>query len=134
MKARPVISSLLDLAQESSSEKRRQLLQEISNLFVEGAEFHTDREVMLFGDVLGRLLDQVEIEDRVSFSERVAPMPRAPRSLVLKLAEDEVRVAAPVLRQSPVLTEDDLIDLASRKSSGHLAAISQRASLPEALT
>lgn len=133
--APPVLnSSLVDLARESSSEKRRQLLQEVSDLFVQGADAHSDRETMLFGDVLARLLDQVPVDDRAALSSRVATLEKTPRELALKLAEDEIQVAAPILQHSPALTDTDLVALASRKSQGHLQAISQRSTLSETVT
>ncbi|MEJ1161950.1 DUF2336 domain-containing protein [Prosthecomicrobium sp. N25] len=127
-------ASLVDLARENSSEKRRELLQEVSDLFVEGAEAHSDRETMLFGDVLGKLLDQAPLDDRVTVSSKVAALVQTPRELALQLANDDSAVAAPVLRHSPVLTDSDLVDLAKRKSLDHLQAISQRATLSEAVT
>jgi uncharacterized protein (DUF2336 family) len=127
-------SSLVDLARESSSDKRRELLQEVSDLFVEGAEAHSDRETMLFGDVLGKLLEQAPVDDRITVSTKVAPLERTPRDLALQLANDDSAVAAPVLRHSPALTDADLVDLAKRKSQDHLEAISQRATLSEAIT
>lgn len=126
--------TLVDLARESSSDKRRELLQEVSNLFVDGADAHSDRETLLFGDVLARLLDQVSVDDRAAVSSKVAGLERTPRELALKLANDELPVAAPVLQFSPVLTDDDLIDLASRQSQGHLKAISQRAEISASVT
>ena len=111
-----MLSNLVDLAREGSSEKRRELLGEISNLFADGAEAHNDRETLLFGEVLTKLLDQVPVDDRVLVSNRVASLEQTPRQLALKLANDEAAVAAPVLQHSPVLTDEDLVTLASEKS------------------
>lgn len=126
--------SLVELAREESSEKRRELLNEVSNIFVDGAESHNDRELVLFGEVLGRLLDHVTVDDRADFSQRVAALAQTPRDLALKLANDELHVAAPVLQHSPALTDDDLVNLASNQGQGHLVAISRRATLSEAVT
>ncbi|WP_407049859.1 DUF2336 domain-containing protein [Methyloraptor flagellatus] len=126
--------SLLDLAREESSDRRRELLQEVSNIFVDGAENHTDRELVLFGEVLGRLLDHVSVDDRAAFSSRVAALAQTSRDLALKLANDAIQVAAPVLQHSPSLTDDDLVDLASRQGQTHLAAISRRDALSEHVT
>lgn len=127
-------STLVDLAREGSSDKRRELLQQVSELFVDGAEAHSDREAMLFGDVLSRLLEQVPVEARVQLSERVAPLAQTPRNLALKLANDESSVAAPVLTHSPVLTDDDLIDVARKQGQDHLKAISMRSTLSASVT
>jgi uncharacterized protein (DUF2336 family) len=127
-------SSLVDLARETSSEKRRELMQEVSNLFVDGADRHTDREILRFGEVLSLLLDQVPVDDRASLSGRVAHLERTPRDLALKLAHDEAEVAAPILTHSRALTDDDLAHLAQHKSQDHLVAIAQRQFLTPTVT
>lgn len=129
-----MLTGLVDLAREGSSEKRRELLQQVSNLFLEGADTHSDRETVLFGEVLGRLLDDVNVMDRSELSQKVSEHHRTPRPLALKLASDVLSVAAPVLQNSPVLTDDDLVDIASRKGQDHMAAISRRATLSETVT
>lgn len=128
-------SELLSLAKEPSSENRRAIMQQISDLFVEGVEDHNDRELVLFGDIFCRLLGQVNLEDRVALAERVAPLTQTPHDLANRLARDEdVAVAAPVLQHSPVLTDDDLRSIAASEGQDHLVAITRRASLSEAVT
>lgn len=129
-----MFNEIMSLVHDRSTEKRTALFRMISDLFAEDAELHSDRELVLFGDVLGRLLDQVGLLDRVRFSERVAPIRQTPRAVALKLADDEDQVAAPVLQHSPVLTEADLVDLVIRKGNGHRVAIAKRRGLGEAVT
>lgn len=128
-------TDLVALAKEPSSENRRAVMQKISDLFVDGVENHSDRELVLFGDVFCQLLDKVPLEDRIALSERVAPLPQTAPELANRLARDtNASVAAPVLTHSLVLTEDDLRDIARTEGQGHLLAISKRASLPETIT
>jgi uncharacterized protein (DUF2336 family) len=129
-----MLQELVELAREPSSEMRRQVMQKVSDLFVEGAERYTDREQALFGDILCQLLDKVLIEDRIKLSNDVAHILRTPHDLALKLANDEAEVASPILQFSPVLNEGDLIQLASAKSQDHLLAISRRRFLSESIT
>lgn len=129
-----MLTSLVDLARQTSSDKRRELMQEVSTLFVDGAEHHTDREIVRFGEVLSLLLDRVPVDDRATLSANVAGVARTPRALALKLAHDEARVAAPVLEHSKSLTDDDLVAVAEHRGQGHMAAIAKRATLAPAVT
>ena len=129
-----MLLSLIELSRETSSDKRREFLQNITNVFVEGAEHHSDREIVLFGDILARMLDKVPEADRVELSMNVARVDQTPRSLALKLASDVSEVAAPVLEFSNALTTEDLVTLASNQGQDHLLAISRRRSLSEDVT
>lgn len=51
---------------------------------------------------------------RQALAEAIKSKPKAPRPIILELAHDREReVASPVIRHSPVLTEEDLVDIAS---------------------
>ena len=52
--------------------------------------------------------------------------PRLPREVALKLAQDVETVALPVLENSPVFTEEDLVELVLAVSSAKQAAIAAR--------
>ncbi|KPL52720.1 hypothetical protein ABB55_11245 [Prosthecomicrobium hirschii] len=129
-----MLNRLVELARAGLGEERRELFLAVSDLFVEGAERYNDREIVLFGEVLGAILHQTQVTDRAAVSERVAHVGRTPRALALAFAEDEAPVAAPVLRYSSVLTEDDLVAITGRKSDQHRIAIAQRETLPEKVT
>ncbi len=73
------------------------------------------------------LLDDPSPKVRLALAEALAPAEEAPRNLVLALAEDQAEVAATVLVQSPVLTDEDLIDLAARGDGLRRSLIASRA-------
>lgn len=126
---------LIALSQERSSEKRRDLLVLISELFTDGAENYTDAETRLFGDILCRLVDQVSVDVRARFSEQMAPLSCTPHSVARRLAQDdELSVSGVMLEQSDVLTDTDLCEIAGALSQGHLLAITRRKDLSEAVT
>jgi len=83
--------------------------------------------------VLGRLVDDEAVRVRLAIAEVLQDMPGAPRALILRLARDaDIQVAGPVIRLSPVLTDDDLLTLlASRPEAARMVAA--RDGLPEAL-
>jgi len=130
-----MIDDLTSLAREKSSEKRRELLGRVSDIFFDGAERYTDQEAFLFGDVLTSLLDDVDVGDKVELSVRLADEDRAPRNLAKALASDEnLEVASPVLQNSKALLDEDIVEIAKQRSQSHLMAISRRSTLGESVT
>jgi len=117
---------LLDLAHESSSENRRQLLREVTDLFLDAPADHSEAESEHFGWVMGRIAKDMEMALRRDLAEKLAAVPSAPHSLIVQLANDEIDVANPVLTQSTVLKDADLIALAKTKGQEHLAALAIR--------
>ena len=124
-----VLNELENIARNDTSEGRRELLSSIADLFLQGAENYSDRELTLFADVMMRVLEETETDGRREFSERVAPSEQTPHSVAQRLAHDTAVVAAPVLRQSPVLSDEDLIAVAFQRSQDHILAISERRTL-----
>lgn len=129
-----MLNDLQKFNSEISSEKRREILSAVTDLFLYGADNHENMDVALFGDIMLRIMDRVESNARAELSNRVATCDQTPREVAKSLANDELEVAAPVLRSSPVLTDEDLIDVASRHSQGHLLAISERSEVNELVT
>lgn len=60
--------------------------------------------------------------------------PKLPRDIALKLARDIDIVATPVLRHSPVITDEDLVEIVLSGSPEKQTAIAQRPALGEGLT
>ena len=64
--------------------------------------------------ILETLARDTLVRVRRTLAEAMKDQPSAPRPIILELARDpEQEVASPILRNSPVLTERDLIDIAS---------------------
>lgn len=124
-----MLDELSLLAQETSSDKRRELMGKLADIFVADSEIYSDRELFLFGEILTNLLDDADVQTKVSLSESVAPVKNTPRDLALALANQEIDVAMPVLERSPVLTDQDLVEIAATKTTDHRLAISQRFNL-----
>ena len=60
------------------------------------------------------LLDDASPKVRLAPAEALADSERAPRSLILPLAEDQPEIACQIIARSPVLRDPDLVDLAAR--------------------
>lgn len=128
------LHDLIDLAKEKSSERRRELLREVTDLFFDEPPEQESSVFQKFDDVLMQLAEQTAQDARAELSERFSDAPVAPRGLLLKLAQDTIEVAAPILAKSTALTEEDLVGLAETSEQTHLALISQRESVPEAVS
>ena len=75
------LQELVELAGETSSEKRRELLESISEMFFEEPASFNQAETDLIGDIIGRVADDVEEQVRVHLSERLSDVDNAPRAL-----------------------------------------------------
>lgn len=79
------------------------------------------------------LLDDPSPLVRRAMSEVFASAQKAPRVVVHALAADQPEVALPVLERSPLLLEDDLVDLAATGQRDAQVAIAGRAMLPRSI-
>ncbi len=129
----PRLHDLVDLAKEPSSEKRRELLRQLCEMYFESPDELSESEISEFGDIMGKIAFAFEIQIRKDLAERISAVKNAPRELVLKLANDEISVARPLLEKSGVLRDADLVDVARRCSRDHLMAISLREKLSDGL-
>lgn len=134
MKSTNNLSRLIDLAREPSSDKRRELLREMTDLFMEAPAQYSASENSQFGEILGTVAREMEMEVRQTLATRLSSVPNAPRSLIVQLASDEISVAAPVLARSKVLLDSDLIAVAKLKSQDHLHAIAGREQVSAAVS
>jgi uncharacterized protein (DUF2336 family) len=107
----------------------------IADLFLQGAANFRTEHVDLFDGVLTGLVPHTEINARADLAERLSMLANAPRGLVAQLAhEDEIAIAGPVLRRSPVIDEQVLIEIARAKGQDHLLAMTERPALSAGLT
>src|SRR5215475_13080389 len=116
----------------------------VAELFLLSAGSYNDEQIELFGDVFERLVHTIELRAIADVSARIAlaelstqlaPVPQAPAKLMRRLARhDEVTIAGPVLTESPRLSNEDLVEIATAKGEKHLIAIAGRWWLQEIVT
>jgi len=123
---------LLDLAKETSSDKRRDLLREITGLLVGDSKVRTAANCAAFDDIAVAVVADLKAEARSEISRLIADAPLPVGRVARQLAMDnEIDVARPVLESSTALTEKDLIEVASSKSQEHLLAVTRRSRIGE---
>ena len=114
-------------------ESRMRALWHTTDLMIAGR--YSEDEIWTFGEVVGRLADEIEVAARARLAKRLAGFDRAPRNIIHKLAfDDSIEVAGPVLQQSERIETGALVDNANSKSQSHLLAISKRKSIEETVT
>ena len=114
---------------EADAAERDHLIRNLAQLFSYVSDRCDDEQVAQYDEVLCQLADIVETEARAHVAKLLAPLERAPGSVVLKLANDVIEVAGPLLEFSNVLSDDDLIEIAEHQSEAHRVAIASRKGL-----
>jgi uncharacterized protein (DUF2336 family) len=130
-----LIPELDDIVRHGDPKRRADAARRISELFLQGAASFRSDHVNLFDGVLTTLVPHSDIAERAELAERLSLLANAPRGLVGQLAhEDEIAIAGPLLRRSPVIDEKMLVEIASVKGQGHLLAMAERPTLSANLT
>ncbi len=133
--ATSLIPGLDEIIKHGDPDRRAEAARRITELYFEEAATLRSDHVDLFDGALINLVPATETASRVELAERLAVIANAPRGLVGQLArEDEILIAGPLLRRSPVIDEGALIDIARIKGQGHLLAMSERPALSPGVT
>src|SRR6202521_3132536 len=116
-----------------TAESRLRALWHTTDLLITGR--YSEDEIWTFGEVIGRLADEIEVAARTQLANRLTHFDNAPVNIIHKLAfDDSIDVAGPVLRESERLEAYALVANACTKSQSHLLAISKRKSIDETVT
>ncbi|MEM8615780.1 MAG: DUF2336 domain-containing protein [Pseudomonadota bacterium] len=86
----------------------------------------SDEERQYAGEIITILANDAAELVRRTLSVTLRNSPRLPRDVALKLADDVDAVAIPVLENSPVFTEEDLVELVMSVTTAKQAAIAGR--------
>jgi uncharacterized protein (DUF2336 family) len=133
--ATSLVPGLDEIVKHGDPKRRAEAACRIAAMFLEDAAKLQPSHVELFDELLIDLVPFTETIARAELAERLSFIANAPRALVRQLArEDEILVAAPILRRSPVIGEQALLEIAGSKGQGHLLAMSERAILSPDLT
>ena len=130
-----LIPGLEQIVKNGDPKRRAEAARRISELFLSGAATLRPDHVDLFDGILIGLVPHAEISARTELAERLSLLANAPRTLVGQLArENEIAIAGPLLRRSPVIDEKTLIEIAAARGQDHLMAMTERSTLSPDLT
>jgi uncharacterized protein (DUF2336 family) len=135
LSAPSLIDELESTMRQGSGAQRAEMLQRVTQLFLHNAGSYSDQHVALFDDVMSRLIEQIEHQALIRLSSQLAPIGKPPMNVVHHLARhDNIDISRPIIRQSPMLTDDFLVEIAQSKSQEHLSAIADRSHVAAKVT
>jgi len=129
----PRFAMLADLAKETTSEGRRELLRKVTEAFDPAAPLAGD-EVAQFDDVLASVAadysKQVRSQIARLIASSLAPFSRSAQ----RFAMDDIEVARPLLEHSEALSDETLLAVVGQKSQDHMMAVTRRQRISEAVS
>ena len=127
------LRDLDEAVQRGTAESRARALWHTTDLMITGR--YSEDEIWTFGEVIGRLADEIEVAARAQLAKQLARFDQAPVNIIHKLAfDDSIEVAGPILRESVQLEPYALVANVCTKDQSHLLAITQRKALDESVT
>jgi hypothetical protein len=127
------LRDLDDAVLRGTAESRKRALWHTTDLLIAGR--YSEDEIWTFGEVIGRLADEIEVAARAQLARRLAGFDKAPVNIIHQLAfDDSIDVAGPILLESERLEPYALVANICTKSQSHLLAISKRKSIEHTVT
>lgn len=125
---------LAQLAVHPQGTSREEIYLAVASLYrIQGNSLNR-RERTLMHDILRRLTRDVEMAIRIALAERLADDTSAPLELILLLADDAIEVARPLLMRSPLLGDEDILNLIAEASHDHHEVVAGRPHIGEPVT
>lgn len=125
------LADLLKLARSKSNDARSQLVENITDMFLSDQGRLSEHERALMSDILGKLIHQVESDIRRELSEAIVKSGVDMPDVAKLLASDEVEIARPLLEQSDLLKDPDLIEIIRMRTDEHRMSIAMRDNITE---
>ncbi len=125
---------LTDLAKETSSEGRRELLRKVTDALAADNQNSTADDHVVLDELLCAVASEYSARARAEIAQLVARSNAPIVQTARRFALDEIEVAAPILKHSRALTEADLLNVVASKSQDHLLAVTKRHSISEGLS
>ena len=120
------------LARDTDERVRTLLARKLATLIPELSDSQRDTLQAQALETLSRLVEDEAERVRVAIAEVVKDMPAAPHDLILRLAHDSaVSVCDPVIRLSPLLTAEDLLNLVGTGAPVARLAVARRPHIAE---
>jgi uncharacterized protein (DUF2336 family) len=128
------LHTLLSLARDKSVEGRTALVKALGDLFYDSHSELSEDERNLMGDILQRLIGDVESVVRKALAETLSGIPDAPPQIINALANDALEIAYPILIESSVLQDMELVEIIRHRTAEHQLAIAMRETVSETVS
>lgn len=128
------VDHLMRLAADRQATSRSRLASVMRDL-IDGRRGNlSDREWGWMTDILHTLIGGIEKPVRHALAKTLGRLQVVPRSLITRLANDEIEIAYPVLVNSQLLADEDLIEIVLYRLREHQLAIALRENLSESVS
>lgn len=104
-----IVKSFLKWAETANTAQRVSATAALTRAYATGCDGYAER--MAAEAALAFLLDDPSPKVRLALAEGLAAIDHAPRDVILGLAQDQIEVAARIIALSPVLCDNDLVDI-----------------------
>lgn len=125
---------LVRLANDKTEQGKSALSAAVVELFSDETQIFTDSDHQVMSEIILQLVESVELSAREAISERLSKQTTVPHDLAVCFANMEGSVAFPILMNSPVLKDPDLISVVKHKTMEHQMAVSMRAMIPPSVS
>jgi uncharacterized protein (DUF2336 family) len=123
-------ADLLLLARNREPQARERLLDAIIALCNSSTDIAGAEEIQRqLGSIFMQLVADAENDIRARLAEKLSTATWAPPALINVLALDDIQIAAPVIANSPVLQDHDLIRVLVESTLDHQIAVARRGAL-----
>ena len=120
------IDRLLSLAANRSKDARNELASAMVDFFMHPDERLSDQQRALMGDVLAKLLGEIEMDVRRNLADALVRSGIDLPDLIHALANDDISVAQPLLLDSPLIRDHALIEIVKNRTEEHRMTIAMR--------
>ena len=132
MDAQPVVAQpVIEMAQTIAPAERERLMLALAKLCDLPEADASERARTVIRDLFMSLVEGAERVIRLHLAEAIAPARWAPSSLINALALDDIDIARPIIAQSPVLEDDDLIRILVVATLEHQIEVARRSCIGE---
>lgn len=128
------LQALLGLARDKSVEGRTALVKALGDLFYDSHAVLSNDERHMMGDILQRLIGDVEAVVRKALAETLSGLAEAPPEVISALANDALEIAYPILIKSSVLQDMELVEIIRHRTHEHQLAIAMRQTVSETVS
>ena len=129
----PRFAMLSDLAKETTSEGRRELLRKVTEAFDPAVPLAAD-EVAEFDGILAAVASDYSSQVRAQIARLVASSLAPFSHSAQRFALDDIEVARPILENFDALSDDTLLEVVGQKSQDHMMAVTRRRRVSEAVS
>lgn len=117
---------LSKLIKDNNPESRTEVIGAVAGVLETNDSTLSVVEEELLADVLIELMRQAEKDIRESLSVRLSTLDNVPLRLVLHMANDEIDIASPILENSQILTDLDLLYIIKSHDAPYWRSIAKR--------